>query len=97
MSSLPDRGKHIEAQALPLPREEQSQTGDSRGFQEVGTKSKNIEEGVEVAMRYCCASSRRKPMDRGHFSLRQWESEMHKSWCMPVEAARAMLLPMAPC
>ena len=21
---------------------------------------------------------------------------MHKSWCMPVEAARAMLLPMAP-
>ena len=35
--------------------------------------------------------------NRGHFSLRQWESEMHKRWCMPVEAARAMLLPIAPC
>ena len=69
MSSLPDRGRHREAQALPLPREVQSQTGDSRGFQEVGSKSKNIEEGVEVAMRYCCASSRRKPMEQRSFQF----------------------------
>ena len=22
---------------------------------------------------------------RGHFSMRKWESENHKSWCMPAE------------
>ena len=53
MSSLPDRGRHREAQALPLPRMVPSQTGDSRGFQEVEAKSKNLREGVEVAKRYC--------------------------------------------
>ena len=29
-----------------------SQTGDSRGLQKVGAKSKNLKEGVEVAKRY---------------------------------------------
>ena len=57
MSSLPDGGRHREAQALPLPRVIRSQTGDSRGLQKVGAKSKNLKEGVEVAKRYCCASS----------------------------------------
>ena len=23
--------------------------------------------------------------NRGHFSLTKWESEKHKSWCMPAE------------
>ena len=53
MSCLPDGGRHREAQALPLPRMARSQTGDSRSFQEVGAKSKNLKEGVEVAKRCC--------------------------------------------
>ena len=57
MSSLPEGGRHREAQALPLSRMVRSQTGDSRGFQKVGTKSKNLKEGVEMAKRYRKASS----------------------------------------
>ena len=53
MSSLPDGGRHREAQAIPLPRLVRGQTGDPRGFQEVGAKNKNLKEGVEVAKRYC--------------------------------------------
>ena len=26
--------------------------------------------------------------NRGHFSVRKWESEKHKSWCMQVEGFR---------
>ena len=54
MSSLPDRGRHREAQALPLPRVVRSQTGDSRGLQKAGAKSKNLKErsgsGEEVLL-----------------------------------------------
>ena len=53
MSSLQKRGKNRKAQAIPLPRMVRSQTRDSRSFQEVGAKSKNLKEGVEVAKRYC--------------------------------------------
>ena len=45
------------AQALPLSRMARSQAGDSRSFQEVGAKSKNLKGGVEVAKRYRRASS----------------------------------------
>ena len=41
-----------------LPRMVRSQTRDSRSFQEVGAKSKNLKEGMEVAKRYCNASTR---------------------------------------
>ena len=57
MSSLPDRGRRREAQAQPLPKVVQSQTGDFRGFQKVGAKCENPKEGVEMAMRYCDAFS----------------------------------------
>ena len=53
MSGLPDGGRHREAPALPLARMVRSQTGDSRGLQKVGAKSKNLKEGVAVAKRYC--------------------------------------------
>ena len=26
--------------------------------------------------------------NRGHFSMRKWESEKHKSWCMPAETSK---------
>ena len=45
------------AQAVPLPRIVRSRTGDSRVFQKVGAKSKNLKERVEVAKRYCDAPS----------------------------------------
>ena len=35
----------------------EGQTGDSRGIQKVGAKSENLKKGVEVAKRYCHASS----------------------------------------
>ena len=53
MSSLPDGGRYRETQTLPPPRMVRSQTGDPRGLQKVGAKSKNLKEEVEVAKRYC--------------------------------------------
>ena len=49
MSSLPDGGRHREAQAPPLPRVARGQTEDSRGLQKVGAKGENVEERMEVA------------------------------------------------
>ena len=40
---------------------------------------------MEVARRYCCASSQSKPTEEGHFRMEKWESEKPKSWGMPVE------------
>ena len=44
------------AQVLPMPRMVRDQTGDPRGFEKVGAQSENLK-GVEVAQRYCNASS----------------------------------------
>ena len=44
VSSLPDGGRHREAQALPLPGMVPSQTGDPRGLQKVETKSESLTE-----------------------------------------------------
>ena len=57
LPNLSQGGRHRKAQALPLPRMVRSQTGDPRGFQKVGAKSENLKKGVEVAKRYCHASS----------------------------------------
>ena len=35
-------------------RKEQKSTGSAGALQEVGAKSENFKEGVEVAKRYCC-------------------------------------------
>ena len=45
------------AQIIILPSMARDQKGYPRGFQKVGAKSENIEGGVEVAKRYCRASS----------------------------------------
>ena len=66
-SSLQKRGRDRKAQAFSLPRMVRIQTRDSRSFQEVGAKSKNLKEGMEVAKRYCYASSQWKPMEQGSF------------------------------
>ena len=50
--------KHRKAQALPLPRMACSQTWDPRSFQDVGAENKNRKEGMEVAKRYCNATSK---------------------------------------
>ena len=42
---------------LQLLRMVRGQTGDPRGFHKVEAKSENLREGVEVAKRYCHASS----------------------------------------
>ena len=51
MSSMPNEGRHREAQALPL-QVARDQEGDSGGLQKVGAKGENVEERVEVAKRY---------------------------------------------
>ena len=51
MSSLSQGESHRKAQAIPLPRMVRSQTRDTRSFQEVGARSKNLKGGVEVAKR----------------------------------------------
>ena len=85
MSSLQDRGRHRKVQALPLSRMARSQAGDSGALLKVGAKSENVEERMEVAKKYSRASFQR---NKGHFSLKKWESEKHKSWRMPGEGFR---------
>ena len=83
MSSLPDGGR--KAQALPLPRVVLSQTGDSRGLQKIGAKSKNLKGGVEWQRGIVVHPLSESQWNRGHFSMRKLESEKHKSWGMPAE------------
>ena len=56
-----------------------SQTRDSKSFQEVGAKSKNLKEGVDVAKRSCSTSSQWKSMEQGPWvtidGLRKGEKE----------------------
>ena len=55
-------------------------------FQKVGTKCENLKERVEVAKGSCDASLfSESQWNRGHFSMKMWESEKHKSWSMPAE------------
>ena len=58
MSSLPDGGRHREAQALPLFRTARNQAGDSGRLHKVGAKSENVEERMELAKRYRRAPSK---------------------------------------
>ena len=51
MSSLPDGGRHREAQALRLFGMARRKAGDRRGLQEMGVKGENVEERVEMAKR----------------------------------------------
>ena len=57
MSSLPDGGRHREAQSLPLSGMARSKAGHSGILQEVGAKGENVEERMEMAKRKSRASS----------------------------------------
>ena len=85
MSSLPDGERHREAEALPLPRVVLSQTGDSSGFKKVGAKSKNLKKEWKWQRGIIVHPLSDNQWIRGHFSMRKWESEKHKSWSMPAE------------
>ena len=85
MSSLPGGGRHREAQTLPLSRMVRSQTGDSRYFQKIGVKartSKNEWKWQRDIVKHPLIESQ---WNRGHLSMRKWETEKHKSWDMPSE------------
>ena len=62
------------AQVLPMPRMVRGQTGDPRGFQEVGAQSGIVTHPLSESQ-----------WNRGHFSKEKWEFEKHKNWCMPAE------------
>ena len=57
MSSLPDGGRHREAQALPLSGMARSKAGYSGILQKVGAKGENVEERMEVVKRHSRAPS----------------------------------------
>ena len=63
------RNRHGKAQAFPLSVMEGSQKPDPRGLQEVGTVRDDFEEGMEVARRYCYASSQVKANGTGTTSV----------------------------
>ena len=66
-----------------------SQTRDSRSFQEVGAKkartSKKEWKWQRGIVEYPLSGSQ---WNRGHFSMRKWESEKHKSWGIPAEGLK---------
>ena len=57
MSSLPDGGRHREAQAFSTVRNGTSKAGDPRGFWKVGAKGEDDEERMVVAKRQSRAPS----------------------------------------
>ena len=76
--SLPQGGRHRKTQALPSPRIVRGQTGDPRGFQKEGAKKREpFKKKSDPRSESQC--------NRGHLSIKKWESEKHKSWCMPAE------------
>ena len=93
MSSLPDGGRHGEAQALPLPRLVRSQTGDSRGLQKVGAKKHELqrrsESGKEVLL--CILSVKSHSLEQGRLqyekvgSLRSTRAGACQSSCASSE------------
>ena len=48
-------------------------------FRKREQKAGNVKERVEVAKRY----RRESQWNRGHFRMKEWESEKHKNWSMP--------------
>ena len=60
-------------------------TVDSRCFQKVGANSENLKEGVEWQRGIVAHLLSESQWNRGHFSLKKWESEKRKSWSMPAE------------
>ena len=55
-------------------------------------KSENLKERVEMAKRYCNASTQRKQMEQGPFQYeKKWESEKHKSWACQQKGSKATL------
>ena len=50
--------------------------GDSGGLQKVGAKGENVEERMEMAKEVSSRSE--SQWNRGHFSVKEWESEKHK-------------------
>ena len=75
VSSLPDGGRHREAQALPLSGMARNQTGNSGGLQIVGANSANFEERVDVAKRY-------------RHQCEKVSQKSTKSWGMPMEGLK---------
>ena len=77
--SLSQRGRHREAQALPLPRMERGQTGDSRGVQKVEAKSQNFKKrsgsGKEVLSRVHSVKANGTVVNS---SMKKREPEKHK-------------------
>ena len=85
MSSLLDGGRHREAQALPLPRMIRSQTGDSKGVQKVGAKSKNLKEW-KWQRGFVEHPLSEKPKEQEPLQYEKVVvSEAQKSWCVPAE------------
>ena len=84
------RGRHRKVQALPQHRIKRHQTGETRGFQnmgaEYGSKKREpqlgSESGKEVLVRILLSESQ---WNWGHVIVKKWESEKHKSWSMPAE------------
>ena len=54
---LVTRRKAQKSTGFTIARMVRGQTGDPRGLQAVGAKRENLKEGVEVAKRYCNAST----------------------------------------
>ena len=46
----------------------------------MGAESENFKDGVEVARRIVTHPLCESRWNRGHFSVKKWESEKHKSW-----------------
>ena len=84
MSSLPDRGRYREKHRLyHCPEWHEVRREIPEAFRKLeGRTSKKEWKWQRGIVVHPLSESQ---WNRGHFSLRKWESEKHKSWGMPVE------------
>ena len=86
MSSLPEGGRHRKAQALPLPREwyevRREIPEPFRIWEQKAGTSKKEWKWRRGIVEHPLSESQ---WNRGHFSMRKWESEKHKTWGMRAE------------
>ena len=88
MSSLPDGGRHKEHMLYHCPElyevRREIPEASRKWEQKVRTSKKEWKWQRRIVVHLLSESH----WNMGHFSMRKWESEKHKSWGMPAEGFR---------
>ena len=86
MPSMSQGGRHRKAQALTLPRMyEVRRVIPPEAYKKWEHKARTSKKEWKWQRGTVTHPPSESQWNRGHFSLKMWESEKTKSWCMPAE------------